>query len=198
MKNRQNNPDTRTFAEFAGHLRQLLELAVSYPKYFGMRLARSGQYPIIEIQACPADTRRLIGENGRCFRAITQLINRAGSVTGCEPHLERIRQIDGPELFTPFSPNPNWPADRIIETFRHVLTGCIGSDVRVDRHDAEDSTTITFWHRVTPGAWADGLDAAIRVLAATVGMNNGRYLRTEFRYEPAPSVAGPVGAARAG
>lgn len=198
MKNRPINSDPRSFAEFAGYLRRLLMLAVSYPEHFGMRLVRSGQYPIIEIHACPADTRRLIGENGRCFRAITQLINRAGSVTGCEPYLERIRQVDGPELFIPFSPDPNWPADRIIDTFRNVLTRCIGSEVRVDRHDTEDSTLVTFWHHVTPGAWAEGLDSAVRVLAATVGMNNGRYVRTELRYEPAPSMAGIVGEARAG
>lgn len=170
------------FVQFVERLREVLKLCASYPDLVELKMERGGRYPLLRLSACPADLRRFIGEQGRCRRALLYLVHCASALAGCDALVERFVETPGPTTFSPFRPNPNWPADRIKQAFAGILNSCTGDAVEVIQYDDDDSTTLVFeCLTARGGGWYEGLDTAIRVIAAVVGRNNGRVLRGEVR-----------------
>lgn len=171
---------------FIDPFRRLIRLGCREPGNCRIAVDERGRSITITVAAGPADTRRLIGEQGAHYRALRSLCRLAGTATDTFFDLRRIQEIDGASDFAPFklATCDEW-SDRsrqIRRAIAQLLTQCIGGVEIVSVTDTPDGACASILVECITGrdnALAK-YEQATRAILENVGVVQGRIIHAEI------------------
>ena len=142
--------------------------------------SRVGKTLAIAIDSAPSDVGRLIGEGGNHFKALATIISAAGHRQGIKASLLRIddrgRTIAA-ERTNGFTPNPNWPRERLFDVIAGLAEQVFGA-IQLVHVDASADTTL-LQIGLTDEESSERLlllDSTFATLVLAVGRSNGRII----------------------